>query len=130
LQFIETEATFGFVPLMIVLSGNRSRRKSQDSNPLLLASISYASTLLLVSSGALLLHRVGIEANPWLLTFILSTTSLGVLLPILKERKLMRTPFGQGMFITATLADFATVILLTVYLNVQARGLDPEIFSN
>lgn len=112
-----------------LLFGNGSRQKSQDSNPLLLAFISYFLTIVLAGLGALLLNRLGIEANPWLLTFILSATSLGVLLPILKERKLMRTPFGQGVFLTATLADFVTVILLTIYLIVQARGLDPEIFS-
>lgn len=112
-----------------LLFGNGARRKSKNSNPLFLALISYAVTLLLAGTGAVLLNRLGIEANPWLLTFILSATSLGVLLPILKERDLMRTPFGQAVFLNATFADFVTVILLTVYLIVQARGLDPEIFS-
>ncbi len=112
-----------------VLFGSRDKPKAANANPLLYAFFSYLLTVLLAALGALLLNRLGIDANPWLLTFILSATSLGVLLPILKERGLMRTPFGQSVFLTATLADFVTVILLTVYLIVQARGLHPEIFS-
>ena len=64
-----------------------------------------------------------------LLAFVLSATSLGVLLPVLKERGLLQQPSGQLVFLTALLADFVTVLLLTVYIITLDRGLDPEIFS-
>lgn len=108
----------------------KDREEGDESpNMLLYSSGAYFITLLLAGIGAFILRNLGLEANLWLLTFILSATSLGVLLPVLKERGLTRTPFGQVVFIVATLADFVTVILLTVYLIVQQRGLDLEIFS-
>jgi CPA2 family monovalent cation:H+ antiporter-2/trk system potassium uptake protein TrkA len=89
----------------------------------------YILTLVLATLIVLTLNWLGLEGDPWLLVFILSATSLGVLLPVLKERELTRTPFGQVVFISATLADFITAILLTVFLVVQDTGFDMEILS-
>jgi Kef-type K+ transport system membrane component KefB len=48
---------------------------------------------------------------------------------VLKERGLLQKPSGQLIFLTALLADFVTVLLLTVYIITLDRGLDPEILS-
>ena len=45
---------------------------------------------------------------------ILSTTSLGVVVPVLKERKLTGTDFGQVMLVAASVADFATLRVTNV----------------
>jgi Kef-type K+ transport system membrane component KefB/Trk K+ transport system NAD-binding subunit len=105
-----------------------SRRRAAP-NLLGSAFLIYALTLILAGLSAAALSRSGLEGNLWLLIFILSATSLGVLLPVLKERDLTRTPFGQIVFVSATLADFITAILLTVFLIVQANGLDPQILT-
>ena len=89
----------------------------------------YLATLGLAIPGAILLTRMGLEGDPYLLAFVLSATSLGVLLPVLKERKLMNKPSGQLIFLTALLADFITVLLLTVYIITLDRGFDLEILS-
>jgi Kef-type K+ transport system membrane component KefB/Trk K+ transport system NAD-binding subunit len=89
----------------------------------------YAVTLALAIPGGFLINWLGLRGDPWLLAFILSATSLGVLLPILKEREMLSEKFGQLVFVTATLADFITVILLTVYIITLDKGLDLEIFS-
>ena len=94
-----------------------------------LAFIVYLLTLVLAIPGGFLLTRLGLEGDPFLLAFVLSATSLGVLLPVLKERGLLQQPGGQLVFLTALLADFVTVLLLTVYIITLDRGLDPEIFS-
>jgi len=98
-------------------------------NVLWLSLLVYFSTLILAIPGGFLIRSLGLNADPWLLAFILSATSLGVLLPILKERKLTNSPFGQFVFISATLADFVTVILFTIYILTFDRGFDLEIFS-
>jgi Kef-type K+ transport system membrane component KefB len=94
-----------------------------------LAFVVYLFTLILAIPGGFLLTRLGLEGDPFLLAFVLSATSLGVLLPVLKERGLLQQPGGQLVFLTALLADFVTVLLLTVYIITLDRGLDPEIFS-
>ena len=104
-------------------------RKSNGPNIGLIALLLYVLTLALAIPGVLLMKRVGLDGDFWLLVFILSATSLGVLLPILKDRGMLGEKYGQMIFVTAMLADFVTVLLLTVYLIISNRGFDPEIFS-
>jgi len=106
-------------------------RKQNQEGPrvLRLSALIYGLTLALSGLGVLVVRTVGIKGDPWLLAFVLSATSLGVLLPILKERGLLTTSFGRVVFLTAMLADFITVILLTVHLIVLDKGFDLEIFS-
>ena len=47
---------------------------------------------------------------------ILSTTSLGLVMPTLKEAGISRTPFGQSALIAATLADFLTLFGITFFV--------------
>ena len=89
----------------------------------------YLVTLGLAIPGGFLINRAGLNGDPWLLAFIFSATSLGVLLPILKERQMLSGRFGQFVFVSATLADFVTVILLTIYIITLDKGFDLEIFS-
>lgn len=107
----------------------RKGQKAKGPNVGLLALLIYGLTLALAIPGAMLVNRIGLQGEQWLLVFILSATSLGVLLPVLKERDMLSDRFGQTIFITAMLADFITVLLLTVYLITDNRGFDPEIFS-
>jgi len=110
-------------------SENDIYQEEDRPNVLLLSLLVYLSTLVLAIPGGFLIRSLGLNADPWLLAFILSATSLGVLLPILKERKLMNSSFGQFVFVSATLADFVTVILFTIYIITFNRGFDLEIFS-
>jgi Kef-type K+ transport system membrane component KefB/Trk K+ transport system NAD-binding subunit len=99
------------------------------ANTLGLPLIAYLLTFGLAIPAGFALNRLGLEANPWLLAFILTATSLGVLLPMLKERGMIASRTGQLIFFTAMLADFLTVILLTVFIILLNQGLDLEIFS-
>ena len=128
---------FGFLDVFS-RHGNRfcqalspAQKGQPNSGPNLpgLAFVVYLLTLFLAVPGGFLLTRLGLEGDPFLLAFVLSATSLGVLLPVLKERGLLQQPGGQLVFLTALLADFVTVLLLTVYIITLDRGLDPEIFS-
>ena len=53
--------------------------------------------------------KQGYIADVWMVGLILSTTSLGVVLPVLKERNLTAEIYGQTILIAALLADFATI---------------------
>ena len=50
-----------------------------------------------------------------LLMVIIISTTLGVVVPTLKEMNIMRTTIGQFILLVAVLADLVTMILLTVY---------------
>jgi Kef-type K+ transport system membrane component KefB len=102
-------------------------------NPFFLSTISFALTLCLSYVISYQIVDKGpplgeMEINPtWMFTLILSTTSLGVVLPVLKERMLNDTPFGQTVMLTALLADFVTMLLISLYATyIISGGLDPK----
>lgn len=57
---------------------------------------------------------------------VLSTTSVGIVVPTLREAGLTRTGFGQNIIVTSLIADFGTMLLLTIYVFVLERGAPGE----
>jgi Kef-type K+ transport system membrane component KefB/Trk K+ transport system NAD-binding subunit len=126
-------AEFGFAYLMFLsglevdfnqlLRGTIAKKKRSFFQPLPIAGLIFVSTLGLALIFSLLLSQFGFTKSPFLLSLILSTTSLGVVVPVLKERDLLGSTFGQYILVTATVADFGTLLLLTVVIAVQSHGL-------
>lgn len=92
-----------------------------------LACLHFALTLLLASFAAYVLVRFELATNIWIVALILSTTSLGVVLPVLKETDLITRPLGQYILVTAVIADFVTMFLITVAVAIVSHGLTAEI---
>ncbi len=141
-DLVETSPTldflkeFGFAFLMFLsgleidfnlLTGRTGARanKSWWQRPLPLAGLLFAGTLVLGILSGQVLGALGVVKNPLLMGLILSTTSLGVVVPVLKERGLLRAEFGQLMLIEASIADFITLVLLTVVIALGRPGTDP-----
>ena len=51
------------------------------------------------------------------MTLVISTISLGVVMPTLKERNLMKTGIGQIILLVTVIADLATMILLAIFVS-------------
>lgn len=60
----------------------------------------------------------GFIDNAFLMTLIISTISLGVVVPTLKEERLMKTNIGQIILLVAVIADLVTMILLAVFASI------------
>jgi Kef-type K+ transport system membrane component KefB/Trk K+ transport system NAD-binding subunit len=95
--------------------------------PFLVAALSFAATVTAAGFLSLALVRRGWADDPWMLALILSTTSLGIVLPVLKERNLSGGAFGQAVLLAALLADFLTMFLITVYVALRSSGLSLDI---
>lgn len=102
--------------------GEAGRRASPFGHPLLLPLLAFALSLAASLSAAQYLTRLGLIREPWLAGFIFATTSLGIVLPVLKERRLAATPYGQGLLAYASLADFATMLLIAAWAAAQGRS--------
>lgn len=127
LQFL---SEFGFAYLMFLIGlevdvsvfGFRRSAMNNTSlnskriltNPLVIALIVTALTLFFSAFFCFSLSNLGILPHPWLMTIVLSTTSLGLVAPILKERGLTASTYGQTMLLIALVADLATMFLITV----------------
>jgi hypothetical protein len=70
------------------LGGHKNNREFWGQ-PLPLALVMLALTLALAMLSALGLQQLGMVSNPMLMGLILSTTSLGVVAPVLKERRVV-----------------------------------------
>lgn len=125
---------FGFVFLMFIsglevdlsiIMGSTGGEKGEPFHrkPLFLALASFTATLTLAFSISLWLTRLGIVRNPFIVSLILSTTSLGIVVPVLKERRLTGTRYGQLLLLAALLADFITLLLLSITLGIIRRGV-------
>jgi Kef-type K+ transport system membrane component KefB len=76
-------------------------------------ALSFAIALL-VSLG---LEAAGLVDTPLLIAIILCATSLGVLIPVLKDAGQISSTFGQLIIAAATVADFGAIILLTIFFS-------------
>jgi Kef-type K+ transport system membrane component KefB len=64
-----------------------------------------------------------IVSSPLLIAIILSATALGVIIPILKDAGVISTPFGQVVVAGASIAEVATVVLLSIFFGESEGGL-------
>ncbi len=62
------------------------------------------------------------------LALVLSTSAVGLTVPTIREQGLLRSDFGQTILISAFIADFATVLLVTVYTLYFKKGVTGEMF--
>jgi Kef-type K+ transport system membrane component KefB len=76
-------------------------------------AISFAVALA-VSFG---LKAAGLVDTPLLVAIILCATSLGVLVPVLKDSGQLSTTFGQLIIAAASIADFGAIILLSIFFS-------------
>jgi Kef-type K+ transport system membrane component KefB len=74
---------------------------------------------LAVSGG---LGAVGLVDTPLLVAIILTATSLGVVIPVLKDAGQVESDFGQLVIAAASIADFGAVILLSLFFSRETSG--------
>ena len=68
------------------------------------------------------LGAVGLVDTPLLVAIILTATSLGVVIPVLKDADQVESDFGQLVIAAASIADFGAVILLSLFFSREASG--------
>ena len=85
-----------------------------------LALAGFALSLAIAVVVGLLLKAGGLASQPLFVAIVLSATSLGVLVPVLKDAGESGSTFGQLIIASGTIADFTTVILLSLFFSRQA----------
>jgi Kef-type K+ transport system membrane component KefB len=82
-----------------------------------LALIGWVISFALAVAVALLLKAVDLVDTPLLVAVILCGTSLGVIIPVLKDVGELESRFGQLILAAASIADFGAVILLSFFFS-------------
>lgn len=101
----------------------RGKKKAEEGggNPFLLSLVIFFFIFLLSAVSSFLFQYFGFIKDPFLMTLILSTISLGIVVPILKERRMMNTRLGQTILLITVISDFVTMILLSFYVSLKGE---------
>ena len=134
-MWLETLSSLGFIFLMFLsgleidftaFSRNKKRVKLPNGrlepNTFFVASIIFTGIFIVSLGLSYLFVLAGFIDNAFLMTLIISTISLGVVVPTLKEAHLMKTAIGQIILLVAVIADLVTMILLAVFVSLQDGG--------
>lgn len=102
--------------------GRRMSFSGAFKNPLL-AGIGHFLLAILISFGlTLLLGNFVAIPHRWYFSLIMVTTSVGIVLPVLKNRGELSGPYGQMIMIAAAVADILSIILFTFTAFIVKKG--------
>jgi Kef-type K+ transport system membrane component KefB len=82
-----------------------------------LALVGWVLSFAIALAVAMLLKAVDLVETPLLVAIILCATSLGVIIPVLKDVGELDSKFGQLILAAASIADFGAVILLSFFFS-------------
>ncbi len=63
------------------------------------------------------------------MTFVLATTSVGVVVPTLRSTRRISTPLGQAILVSALLADFLTLLGVTIFALIEEHGAGVQLLA-
>jgi Kef-type K+ transport system membrane component KefB len=92
-----------------------------------LAALGYAVSLALGVGTGLLAAAAGWVSSPALVAIALSATSLGLVVPVLKDSGHTDSPAARLTVAAATVADVAAIVLLTLLFSQKATSLGARV---
>ena len=102
---------------LLFLSGLEIDAHRLRGRLLRLALLGYLITLALGVPIGLGFHAIGWVRSPLLLAIALSATSLGLIVPVLKDARQSEGEVGQTAIVAATVADFSAILLLSLFFS-------------
>jgi Kef-type K+ transport system membrane component KefB len=87
----------------------------------------FAVSFVIALAAALLLYAGSVTHSPLLIAIMLSATSLGVVIPVLKDSGEAETHFGQLVLAAASIADIATIVLLSLFFSEQSSSVGAKL---
>jgi Kef-type K+ transport system membrane component KefB len=115
-QVIEVLALVG-LGFVLFLAGLEIEFEKLRGQVLRLTALGFVVSFAVALVVALGLSAGGLVETPLLVAIILCATSLGVIVPVLKDAGEIATPFGQLIVAAASIADFGAIILLTLFFS-------------
>lgn len=133
--WLATLSTLGFIFLMFlsgleidfsVFAKGKQKEKLANGkdapNTFFAASVIFAGIFIVSLLLSYLFMWLGFIQNAFYMTLVISTISLGVVVPTLKDAQIMKSNIGQIILLVAVIADLATMILLAVFVSLNSGG--------
>jgi Kef-type K+ transport system membrane component KefB len=113
--------------ILLFLAGLEIEFDRLRGRTLRVAVLGYALSLGVAFAAGLVLHALGLVRSPVFVAVLLSATSLGVLIPVLKDSGNVTSRFGQLVIAASSIADFAAVILLSLFFSREATSTSTKL---
>jgi len=118
---VQILATLGLA-FLLFLAGMEIDLERIRSGAARLAGLGFVVSAILGLVAAYGAFALGLVRSPILIGIILLATSLGLVVPVLKDAGEASTHFGQLVIAAATVADFGAVILLSLFFSREASS--------
>ena len=92
-----------------------------------LSAAGFVLSFALALAAGLALDAAGFLDSPLLVAIMLAATSLGVVIPVLKDSGEATTRFGQLVIASASVADVATIVLLSLFFSGESASAGAQI---
>jgi Kef-type K+ transport system membrane component KefB len=104
---------------LLFLAGMEIDIKRLRGQALRLTALAYGASLVIGVVAGIAFHVAGLVRSPLFIAIVLASTSLGVIVPVLKDSGNVNSSFGQLVIAAASIADFGAIILLTLFFSGQ-----------
>jgi Kef-type K+ transport system membrane component KefB len=115
-EAVEVVALLGLA-FVLFLAGLEIEFRELRGSVLKLTGLGFALSFALALAVSYGLQAANLVDTPLLVAIILCATSLGVLVPVLKDSGQLSTTFGQLIIAAASIADFGAIILLSIFFS-------------
>jgi len=112
---------------LLLLSGLEVEYERFRGPLLRLTALGYALSFGLAVLIGLGLYAAGLVKSPLLVGIAISATSVGIVIPILKDAGEIATPFGQLVAAGASLGEIAPIILLSLFFSGESGGIGAKL---
>jgi Kef-type K+ transport system membrane component KefB len=102
---------------LLFLSGLELDLERLRGRILRVTSIGFAVSLAIAIVLGLALHAGGFVKSPLFVAIVLSATSVGVVVPVLKDSGNISSSFGQLVVAAASIAEFGSIVLLSLFFS-------------
>lgn len=123
---VQILALFGLA-FLLFLAGLEIDLKILRGRSLAAAAGGYVVSLALGLAVGGGLHALGWVQQPLLIAVALSATSLGLVVPVLKDAQQSTSTVGQTAIAAATVADFAAIVVLSLFFSASGGSTGAKV---
>ncbi|MDQ5832696.1 MAG: cation:proton antiporter, partial [Actinomycetota bacterium] len=123
---LEVFSQIGLV-FLFFLAGLEIAFDARGERHLRAVAAAFGMSLALALVVALGFGAAGLTDTPLLVAIILAATSFGIVVAVLKDAGRTGTPFGQLVIAAASIADFATVLLLSLFFSSSGASIENKL---
>jgi Kef-type K+ transport system membrane component KefB len=113
--------------LLLFLAGLEIEFMQLRGAVLRLAALSFGVSMVVALGVSVGLNAAGLADEPLFVAIVLTSTSLGIVVPLLKDAGQVASRFGQLIIAAASIADFAGIILLSLFFSREGAGIGAQL---